>query len=140
MLTPPAPAGVAENNSSPVEEFNEILFWTRLLAIWMLCPQPCTKIPPPPWELSVMPRPSMLDGLHWKLPGNGLCAVVVLAPQLLAVRSVVPAGKVPAVAGSIPNGSDPAGNCTPFDNTVMAAPSSAPMRLGSCNSSAMLPF
>src|SRR5215469_7490304 len=117
MLTPPAPAGVAENSSSPVEEFfvtmllcrftltskqycscvpagvlprpvwqepgSRIvppstyglgnspwptlmppesvpeLFVTRLLAIWMLCDQPCTKMPPPPCELLVTVNPSM---------------------------------------------------------------------------------
>src|SRR5437763_1735522 len=57
----------------------------------MLCPQPWTKMPPPPWELSVMPKPSMLDGLHWKLLGKGLFARLV--PQLAAVSSVVPVGK-----------------------------------------------
>src|ERR1700730_10423045 len=122
MLTPPAPAGVAENSSSPVDEFSVIELWcmftftskqycncvpagrrnvlvwqepgsrrvppntwgggdspwptlmppesvpellrTRLLAIWMLCPQPCTKMPPPPCELLVTVRPSMLAGLQ----------------------------------------------------------------------------
>src|SRR6266436_5745840 len=121
MLTPPAPAGVAENSSSPVEEFFVIALWcmftftskqycswvpvgrpvmvwqvpgsgfrpptvyapgnspwptltpppsvpelfvTRLLAIWMLCPQPCTHMPPPPCELLVMVTPSTLDGLQ----------------------------------------------------------------------------
>src|SRR5215469_8923180 len=48
------------------------LLKTRLLAICRLCPQAWTKMPPPPWELSVMPNPSMLDGLHMKLLGNGL--------------------------------------------------------------------
>ena len=41
-----------------------VLLWTRLLAIWRLCAQPCTKMPPPPWELLVRLRPSMLDGLQ----------------------------------------------------------------------------
>src|SRR5439155_25176861 len=44
----------------------------RLLAICRLCPHPCTKMPPPPWELLVTLRASMLDGLHWKLLGYGL--------------------------------------------------------------------
>ena len=35
-------------------------------------------------------KPSMLDGLHWKLLGNGLPAPT---RQLLAVRSEVPVGK-----------------------------------------------
>src|SRR5438105_216024 len=116
MLTPPAPAGGAENNSSPVEEFNVTeLFWMltvtlwqygstipatglsshepgaalvalpwmyaggyspwptlippesvpellviRLFAICRLCPQACTKTPPPPCELFSTVNPSML--------------------------------------------------------------------------------
>src|SRR5215469_951588 len=48
----------------------------RLLAIWMLCPHPWTKMPPPPWELFVMPTASMLEGLHIKLLGYGLVMVV----------------------------------------------------------------
>src|SRR5207248_7226652 len=103
-------------------------------------PQPCTKMPPPPWELSVMPRPSMADGLHQKLLRNGLVEFVLLVVQLPAVNSVVPAGKVPAAVGPTPNGSAPAGYFTPFASTVMAAPSHAPIRLGSCSSSARLPF
>src|SRR6266850_5247153 len=83
----------------PPESVPELLL-IRLLAICNLCPQAWTKMPPPPWELSVMPRPSRLDGLQWKLLGNGLCAVVVLAPQLAAVRSVVPVGKPANRVGS----------------------------------------
>src|SRR5437588_11334650 len=109
----------------------------RLLAICMLCPHPWTKMPPPPWELFVIPRPSMPDGLHWKLLGNGLCAVAVLAPQLAAVNRVVPVGKPPKRVESY-------GFCpwksTPLDNTVMAAPSRAPISDGSCNISARLPL
>src|ERR1700730_14021750 len=90
-------------------------------------------MPPPPWELLVIPKPSMLDGLHQKLLGNGFVAVAVLGPQLAAVSSVVPVGNVSAV-----NGFD--GNLTPFDSTVMAAPSRAPIKVGSCNSSARLPL
>src|SRR5882762_6730504 len=106
-------------------------------------------MPPPPPELSVMPSPSMLDGLHQKLLGYGLGTAgasppppppPVALPQSAVVRSVVPIGKPPSVICPTPNGSDPAGYFTPFDNTVIPAPSSAPMRLGSCNSSAMLPF
>ena len=104
---------------------------TRLLAICKLCPQACTKMPPPPWELLVIPKPSMLDGLHQKLLGNGLG----LAVQLALVRSVVPVGNVPP---AVTHGFD--GKFTPFANTVIAAPSSAPIRLGSCNISARLPF
>src|SRR6266403_6212246 len=107
----------------------------RLFAISRLCPQACTKMPPPPWELLVMPKPSMLDGLHWKLLGNGFAAEVVFAPQLAAVRRVVPAGNVPP---TVTHGFD--GKFTPFDNTVIPAPSRAPIRLGSCNISARLPF
>src|ERR1039457_3196432 len=110
----------------------------RLLAICRLCPQACTLMPPPPWELLVIPRPSMLEGLHQKLLGNGLWAPELFGPQPLVASvvlfsSVVPTGKVSAA-----NGFD--GKLTPFDSTVMAAPSSAPIRVGSCNNSARLPF
>src|SRR5271167_111047 len=42
---------------------------TRSLAICRLCAQPWTKTPPPPWELLVMLRPSIEDGLQMKLLG-----------------------------------------------------------------------
>src|SRR5579871_1374064 len=104
-------------------------------------------MPPPPCELSVMPKPSMLDGLHWKLLGNGLVVLLELVwhrellsptgklPVLLAdpSRNVVPVGKVSAAKGSD-------GKRTPLESTVIAAPSSAPIRVGSCNSSARLPL
>src|SRR5947209_14340459 len=54
---------------------------------------PISKMAPPPWELSVIPKPSMLDGLHQKLLGNGFLAVLVFDPQVLAVSNVVPVGK-----------------------------------------------
>src|SRR5258706_19082 len=79
-------------------------------------------MPPPPWELLVTDSPSIRDGLHWKLLGNGLG----LAVQLALVRSVVPAGKISAT-----NGSD--GKFTPFESTVIPAPSYAPIRVGSCS-------
>jgi len=75
-------------------------------------------MPPPPWELLVTDSPSIRDGLHWKLLGNGLG----LAVQLALVRSVVPAGKISAT-----NGSD--GKFTPFESTVIPAPSYAPLGL-----------
>src|SRR3981189_1412541 len=103
----------------------------------MLCPQPCTKMPPPPCELSVIPKPSMLDGLHQKLLGNGFLAVLVFDPQVLAVSNVVPTGKPARRAGS--QGLAP-WKFAPFDNTVIAAPSNAPMSEGSCNNSAMFPL
>src|SRR6267142_2500434 len=120
----------------------------RLLEISRLWAHPCTKMPPPPWELLVTAKPSMRDGLHWKLLGNGLCAVEVFKPQplgLLAVvcvplsRSVVPAGNP---AGSKPSvhGSNPSGTRTPFESTVIPAPSYAPRRVGSCSCSARLPL
>src|SRR5436309_2927741 len=101
----------------------------------MLCPQPCTKMPPPPWELSVMPNPSMLDGLHQKLLGNGFDDPA--DPQVLAVSNVVLAGKPARRVGS--HGFAP-WKSAPFDNTVIAAPSSAPISEGSCNNSARLPL
>src|SRR5215469_8840870 len=101
----------------------------------MLCPQPCTKIPPPPCELSWTVRPSILDGLHMKLLGNGFVPLQRLPDPC---RSVVPGGKPP---GSVPSDQGLAPwKSKPLDNTVMAAPSKAPMSEGSCNSSARLPF
>src|SRR5712664_3287353 len=96
------------------------LFVTRLLAICRLCPQPCTKTPPPPCELFSMVSPSMLDGLQRKLLGNGLWAVLVFAPQprvelVVPVRRTVPGGNTPAVAAEPPKISvAPFGICTPF--------------------------
>src|ERR1700676_5428322 len=87
-----------------------------------------------------MPNPSMLEGLHQKLLGNGFLAVLVFGPQVLAVSNVVPSGKTPGTALFVWNGSDPAGKFAPFDSTVMAAPSNAPIRVGSCNNSARLPL
>src|SRR5438270_5185870 len=92
-------------------------------------------MPPPPCELLVMLRPSMLDGLHWKLLGNGFGPAVV--PQVPEVSSVVPVGKPASRVGS--NGLAP-WKSTPFANTVMPAPSRAPISEGSCNSSARLPL
>ena len=67
-------------------------------------------------------KPSMRDGLHWKLLGNGLCAPAVLGPQLFRpvplVRRVVPAGKVSAANSVLLFG-----NMTPFESTVIPAPS-----------------
>src|SRR5437016_14337295 len=91
-------------------------------------------MPPPPWELLVIPKPSMLDGLHQKLLGNGF---VPVPPQVLAVSNVVPVGKPARRAGS--HGFAP-WKSAPFDNTVIAAPSNAPISEGSCNSSARLPL
>src|SRR6267143_3464563 len=107
----------------------------RLLAICRLCPQPCTKMPPPPCELLVMLRPSMLDGLHQKLLGTGFGPAV--GPQVLDVSSVVLVGQPASRVGS--NGLAP-WKSAPFANTVMPAPSSAPISEGSCNSSARLPL
>src|SRR5438105_9611889 len=76
----------------------------------------------------------MRDGLHRKLVGNGLDDV----PQSLAVRSLVPSGKVPMA--STPNGFDPLGNFNPFASTVIPAPSYAPIRAGSCKSCARFPL
>src|SRR5258706_15948212 len=93
-------------------------------------------MPPPPCELLVTDRPSMRDGLHWKLLGNRL---VPLLLQLPLVNSVVPAGNVSAVNG--PGlAVEIAGKFTPFDSTVMPAPSYAPRSVGSCSCSSRLPF
>src|SRR5438128_1538368 len=102
----------------------------RLFEISRLCAHPWTKMPPPPWELLVTANPSMRDGLHWKLLGNGLCAPVVFGPQPLGLlfvdcvpllRSVVPAGNPPGSAPSV-HGSNPSGTRTPFESTVTPAP------------------
>src|SRR2546425_10566284 len=107
----------------PPDSVPELLY-SRLLAICRLCPQPCTKMPPPPCELSVMLRPSMLDGLHWKLLGNGFGPAAV--PQVLDVSNVVPVGKPPGSPAIAANGLAP-WKSTPFANTGMPAPSSAPI-------------
>src|SRR6266705_956147 len=91
-------------------------------------------MPPPPWELLVIPKPSMLDGLHQKLLENGFGPVVT---QVVAVSNVVLAGKPARRVGS--HGFPP-WKSAPFDSTVIAAPSSAPISEGSCNNSARLPF
>src|SRR4029077_20833155 len=101
-------------------------------------------MPPPPWELLVTANPSMRDGLHWKLLGNRLCAVGLFGPQpfgpfVLVVRSVVPAGNPAGSAPSV-HGSSPSGTRTPFESTVIPAPSYAPRRVGSCSCSARLPL
>src|ERR1700737_2735689 len=90
-------------------------------------------MPPPPCELLVRPRPSMLDGLHWKLLGYVPLQYVF---TLLSVNSTVLAGKPASSVGS--KGVD--GEYTPFASTVMPAPSRAPISEGSCSCSARLPF
>src|SRR5215831_14245077 len=112
---------------------------TLLLAICRLCAQACTKIPPPPWEASVMPKPSMLDGLHWKFvgywlapPGTPPVQIKLLSP----VEKLFPVGRTPGafISSWLPAGksasapdpnmsADPAGILTPFARTVIAAPS-----------------
>src|SRR5215472_10017043 len=81
------------------------LLLMRLLAISRLCPHAWTKMPPPPWELFAIDNPSIRDGLHWKLLGNGFGLLALLElpvpvppPQSdsTLVRSVVPSGKAPA--------------------------------------------
>src|ERR1700733_2344114 len=74
-----------------------VLLYTRSLEISRLCAQPCTRMPPPPCEELVTDRPSMRDGLHWKLLGNGFAP---LRPevQLLAVSRIVPSGIWPSCA------------------------------------------
>src|SRR5438132_4336717 len=53
----------------------------------------------------------------------------------------VPGGNTPAVAAAPPKTSVALlGICTPFAKTVIPAPSRAPIKLGSCSSSARLPF
>src|SRR5579871_3764940 len=106
----------------------------------MLCPQPCTKIPPPPCELSWTLSPSMLDGLHMKLLGNGFVRSLqwLLDPGTPLCSSVVtggnPPGSEPSLQGSAPWKS------TPLDSTVIPAPSKAPISEGSCSNSARLPL
>src|ERR1700719_2696172 len=130
-----------------------VLLVMRLLAICRLWFQPWAKIPPPPWELSVMPKASMLEGLHAKSLANGLASAVTmplvtvwqlglasptrkLPVASLPMSSVVPVGNPASKVGSY--GFE--GKFTPFPTTVIPAPSSAPIRLGSCNSSARSPL
>ena len=120
-----------------------LLLCTRLLAIWRLCAQPCTKMPPPPWELLV--RCQAVDARRVALEvardRDSVAVPICPDPQLLAVSSVVPSGNEAVwLAVLVPNGSGIAGKFTPLPRTVMAAPSYAPIRVGSCNSSARLPL
>src|SRR5882762_8518365 len=97
------------------------LLLIRLLEISRLWAHPCAKMPPPPWELLMTDKPSMRDGLHWKLLGNRLGLVIPSPlPQSWGtpLRSVVPSGKISAA-----NGLDPLGKRTPFESTVIPAPS-----------------
>src|ERR1700674_1807975 len=95
-----------------------------------------------------MDRPSILDGLHWKLLGNGLVGSVgfVGVPvQSELVSRTVPRGIWLSVAtaplsGPFPKTKPSAGKRTPFPRTVIPAPSYAPISDGSCKSSARLPL
>src|SRR6516162_600035 len=71
----------------------------RLLAIWMLCPHAWTKMAPPPCELFVSPKASMLEGLHIKLLGYGLVVTVVLVWHSGLAS---PTGKLPPPLTSVP--------------------------------------
>src|ERR1700739_840546 len=107
----------------------------RLLAICKWCAQPWAKIPPPPWELLITDNPSMLEGLHVKLLGNGLVATVELvwqsglaSPTGSAVGSgptpvsrVVPVGNAPPSLPSLQGFAPWKSN--PFPRTVIPAPS-----------------
>src|ERR1700680_1186135 len=114
---------------------------------------------PPPWELLVMVNPSMLEGLHWKLLGKGLAVVVTPPVVVVALQSglaspvlypptavtgpvsrVVPVANAPSAAPALAIPPDPLGNWTPFESTVIPAPSSAPISDGSCSNWARLPF
>src|ERR1700686_2440915 len=75
-----------------------VLLLIRLLAICRLCPHAWSQIPPPPWELLLMVKPSMLEGLHWKLLGNGSG----FKPHLAGLRTVVPVGKAASPAVPVP--------------------------------------
>ena len=86
-----------------------------------------------------MPRPSMLDGLHWKLLGNGFDRCRAAAgPAVWLTRQQRGAGRERQQTMS--GRTDSIGKFTPFDSTVMPAPSSAPISVGSCSSSARLPL
>src|SRR6516165_10419870 len=102
------------------------------------------KMPPPPWELSVTLKPSMVDGLQVKLLGYGLVWLVIVKPPKklylpvwqyglaspvgsasglgpTPVSSVVTAGNAPASVPSF-HGAWP-WNSSPLARTVMPAPS-----------------
>src|ERR1700730_5636507 len=83
----------------------------------------------------------MLDGLHQMLLGTVFTAPDVFGPQPVVALVVFARRGVP--------GGNPASKLasnwfaekfTPLPSTVMAAPSNAPIRLGSCNCSARLPL
>src|SRR3954470_17160137 len=93
------------------------LLLMRLLAICRLWPQPWTKMPPPPCELSRTFKPSMLDGLHQKLLGNGFEEPTPLGPQPVLVLVLLVSRAVPAGNASAANGFD--GKFTPFASTVI---------------------
>src|SRR4029077_9947302 len=99
-----------------------------------------------------MVRPSIEDGLHVKLLGNGFAVTVALVWQsglASPVGSAVGTGPTP-VSSVVPVGNAPPSlpsdqgfapwKSTPFPSTVIAAPSNAPISEGSCNCSARLPF
>src|SRR6266700_2671720 len=75
-----------------------------------------------------------MAALVWQL---GLASPTGKLPAgSLPMRSVVPVGNPASKVGSY--GFE--GKFTPFASTVIPAPSSAPIRLGSCNCSARLPL
>src|SRR5438034_7742604 len=94
-------------------------------------------MPPPPWELLMTDKPSIRDGLQLKLLDSAPLQFAVLT--LLSVRSTLSRGNAAGVAPSV-HGYSPSGTNTPFDTTVIPAPSYAPRRVGSCSCSARLPF
>src|ERR1700745_310900 len=74
-------------------------------------------MPPPPWELSVIAKPSISDGLHRKLlvyseqsAGLGFAAAVLLqkkpplADRVPEAVQVSPVGWTPSVSKTVPSG------------------------------------
>src|ERR1700730_3026822 len=100
------------------------LEWTRSLETSVLWFQPWRKIPPPPCELLMKLMPSMRDGLHLKLLGHALQSAVLSVSGTQTPFAVQLAAR----------------DRTPFARTVIPAPSYAPMSVGSCKSSAILPL
>src|SRR5215469_9812825 len=77
VFGPPArlPFRYASGNSPwPIDippESVPALLKIRLFETCRLCAQAWMKTPPPPWEASVMPIPSICEGSHMKLLGYG---------------------------------------------------------------------
>src|SRR5436309_15658624 len=92
-------------------------------------------MPPPPWELLMTDKPSIRDGLQLKLLDSAPLQFAVLT--LLSLRSTLSRGNAAGVAPAV-HGYSRSRTNTPFDTTVIPAPSYGPRRVGSWSCSARL--